>query len=106
MCLAKRQRRKRNRTTARKHSPKVCSHGLEVDSLTQNANGCWQVIDLTTMDKAFGKLPSQKVKLLKSRQVPVDSGEPGFQKIVDGFLLQPGLPNVESEIDKEDWSLV
>jgi hypothetical protein len=21
-----------------------------------------------------------------------DSGEPGFQKIVDGFLLQPGLP--------------
>ena len=21
-----------------------------------------------------------------------DSGEPGFQQIVDGFLLQPGLP--------------
>ena len=30
-----------------------------------------------------------------------DSGKPGFQQIVDGFLLQPGLPLPEDASDEE-----
>jgi uncharacterized protein (DUF2235 family) len=49
------------------------SHGLDVDSVIVKPDGVWQAVDFTSMDKAFGKLPGEKVKLLKPRQVPVDS---------------------------------
>ncbi len=49
------------------------SHGLDVDNVTIKPDGLWQAIDLTSMDKSFGKLPNEKVRLLKSREVPADS---------------------------------
>ena len=70
------------------------SHGLEVDNVTLNADGCWQAIDLTTMNKAFGKFPSEKVKLLKSRQVSVDSRlHPTFELRLKGTTGRPPIPS-------------
>lgn len=49
------------------------SHGLEVDNVIMKPDGLWQAIDLTSMDKTFGKLPNERVRLLMSREVPPDS---------------------------------
>ncbi len=49
------------------------SHGLETDSVTLKSDGLWQAIDLTTMDKAFGRLPNDRVRLLKAREVAAGS---------------------------------
>ena len=49
------------------------THDLEVDNVELKPDGLWQTIDLTSMDKAFGKLPIEKVRLLKPREVPADS---------------------------------
>ena len=70
-------------------------HGLDADNVELKPDGLWQAIDLTSMDKAFGRLPNEKVRLLQPREVPADSRlHPTADLRLQGTTGRPQIPSL------------